>query len=653
MGHQEKPQANDSPTNLVHLGGEGQGSFDVEDEEEEGRTRTDVGAQQRPAKQFRDEDNGSSVTFTTPELVEQFRTEQFLCDKSLLGNKPSQLKNDKEEEGRTRTEVCAQQGPAKRCRGEDNGSSGNFISPELVEQFRIKQFLYDKSLWGNKPTRLSSGEFFSANLTGNEAGGSKLIVERAFSCSDVDDNDAAYHLLGAQLFNSLSRNKQGMLLGYMNETVKRMQQTDYKATFVSTLAEVRAKYTEGASSIMQNLPLPCPRRVEGSGYSVVPLENSLNYIMGKGYQLRTLRLDRNEDWFNDDGIYHNEFLQEVHQHLITLRSEGKVPSDLRVIFVIAWSDGFEKNILVKTKDSSLQLFTVWFVPEDGHSDVTKYTAPYALGYKDEDHEHILGMMLSEIAGLQEVTMRFSAHEGKIVPVSVYKMTVSNDYVERCENTHILQNGISSKWWGFASMFTEEVPSCSECRKIRENAVIGCCGQDCKKSDSKYPCNKCADWWANIDETDDNNKAGWYPKPDEFPRGKDCDAEGPVAPEGRELNNCDFLKPCKISFSFLAQAIHFANYHYIRPGGWTKRQFRCYLKHCCVSNKLVERLLVDLDDLNLKGGESLTALCDSVSLPFVLQNFEELCVEIKDFNETPMHLMFLGVFKHYITQIVPR
>ena len=73
----------------------------------------------------------------------------------------------------------------------------------------------------------------------------------------------------------------------------------------------------------------------------------------------------------------------------------------------------------------------------------------------------------------------------------------------------------------------------------------------------------------------------------------------------------------------------------------------------MSNKLVERLLVDLDDLNLKGGESLTALCNSVSLPFVLQNFEELCVEIKHFNETPMHLMFLGVFKHYITQIVPR
>jgi hypothetical protein len=303
VGHQEKPQANDSPTNLVHLGGEMQGSFDVEDEKEEGRTRTDVDTQQ---------------------------------------------------------------GPVKRLRGEDNGSSGNFISQEVVEQFLTKQFLCDKSLWGNESSRLSSGDYFCATLTGNEAEGSKLIVERAFPCSDADENDVEYHLLGAQLFNSLPRKKQGMMLGYVNETLKRMKRTDFRAPYVSTLSEVRSKYTEGANSIMQNLPLPCPHKVEGSGYSVVPLGNSLNYLMGKGYQLRTLRLDRNEDWFNDDGMYHNEFLQEVHQHLIA-QPEGKVPSDVRVIFVIGWSDGFEKNILVKTKDSSLQLFTVWFLPEYGHS----------------------------------------------------------------------------------------------------------------------------------------------------------------------------------------------------------------------------------------------------------------------------------------------
>ena len=46
-----------------------------------------------------------------------------------------------------------------------------------------------------------------------------------------------------------------------------------------------------------------------------------------------------------------------------------------------WSDGFQKNTLVKTKKTSLQLFTVYAVPPDGVQDFARYTIPFTLGKK--------------------------------------------------------------------------------------------------------------------------------------------------------------------------------------------------------------------------------------------------------------------------------
>ncbi len=61
-----------------------------------------------------------------------------------------------------------------------------------------------------------------------------------------------------------------------------------------------------------------------------------------------------------------------------------LPKNLRIHLLYIWSDGFQKNTLVKTKKTSLQLFTVHAVLPDGVRDVARYTIPFSLRKKQSD-----------------------------------------------------------------------------------------------------------------------------------------------------------------------------------------------------------------------------------------------------------------------------
>ena len=72
--------------------------------------------------------------------------------------------------------------------------------------------------------------------------------------------------------------------------------------------------------------------------------------------------------------------EHVYDKIIKLEN---IPENLRIHLLYIWSDGFQKNMLVKTKKTSLQLFIVYVVPPDGVRDIAKYTFPFALGKKQK------------------------------------------------------------------------------------------------------------------------------------------------------------------------------------------------------------------------------------------------------------------------------
>ncbi len=74
---------------------------------------------------------------------------------------------------------------------------------------------------------------------------------------------------------------------------------------------------------------------------------------------------------------------------------------LTVILTYIWSDGFQKNALVKTKKTLLQLFIVYTVPPDGVQDIARYTLSFALGTKQKDHHPQLIEILWQTKELQK------------------------------------------------------------------------------------------------------------------------------------------------------------------------------------------------------------------------------------------------------------
>ncbi len=60
-------------------------------------------------------------------------------------------------------------------------------------------------------------------------------------------------------------------------------------------------------------------------------------------------------------------------------------------------------MLVKTKKTFLQLFIVYVVPPDGVHDIAKYTFPFALGKKQEDHQVLLLEILQQTKELEQIT----------------------------------------------------------------------------------------------------------------------------------------------------------------------------------------------------------------------------------------------------------
>ena len=113
-------------------------------------------------------------------------------------------------------------------------------------------------------------------------------------------------------------------------------------------------------------------------FAIVSVENAVNHLLGHGIPLKTLKLNKSSDWKNSNECFHTLFHKEFYKKLQKLEH---LPENLFIHLLYIWSEGFQKNTLVKTKKTSLQLFAVCAVPPDGVRDIARYTFPFAFGKK--------------------------------------------------------------------------------------------------------------------------------------------------------------------------------------------------------------------------------------------------------------------------------
>jgi hypothetical protein len=96
--------------------------------------------------------------------------------------------------------------------------------------------------------------------------------------------------------------------------------------------------------------MPVPLAIVGGeafgNFAIVSVENAVNHLLGHGIPLKTLKLNKSNDWKNSNECFHTLFHKELYKKLQKLEH---LPENLRIHLLYIWSDGFQKNTLVKTK----------------------------------------------------------------------------------------------------------------------------------------------------------------------------------------------------------------------------------------------------------------------------------------------------------------
>jgi hypothetical protein len=85
-----------------------------------------------------------------------------------------------------------------------------------------------------------------------------------------------------------------MMEMYMKETIKRAQQDQ---PVILSHSDIRRSYTKGSTSIYRQMPVPL--EISGgkalSHSAIVCVENAVNHVLGHGFPLKTLKINKLSD----------------------------------------------------------------------------------------------------------------------------------------------------------------------------------------------------------------------------------------------------------------------------------------------------------------------------------------------------------------------
>jgi hypothetical protein len=131
----------------------------------------------------------------------------------------------------------------------------------------------------------------------------------------------------------------------MKETIKRVQ---HNQPVILSHPDFRRCYTEGLNSIYMNMPVPCG--ISGGeafdNFAIVLVKNTVNHLLGHCIPLKTLKLNNLSDWKNLSNCFHSLFHKDLYEKF---QKKKECPKKLLIHLLYIWSDGFQKNTLVKTK----------------------------------------------------------------------------------------------------------------------------------------------------------------------------------------------------------------------------------------------------------------------------------------------------------------
>ena len=501
-----------------------------------------------------------------------------------------------------------------------------------------------------------------------ESNGNKYLVSKAVGKHEKDfglmnDDEVDFQLCISKLVVSLTDKQQRGFASVLSRLTSLYIHKKNNSTYVpicnipTSKADLDRIYTRSGTSISKNLPTPDCRKLKEHSY--VSIKDCVaDFLMNNTESIVDI-----DDWHTelkdaDRYTYSRLVFDNRHSHyLIKKLSERKekykvnLPYPILPIFLFFWSEDFDPNRSIKSNRQSVWIKTCTIKCMSYDGEVIENTYPISVSKKECDHEEVQKEVQEEIKELSSGKFILIYSRSHNCPVYVhadvfcYKM----DQPERRSNLKLLAgNSNLHGRYGFLQDIKNKVGVIRSCIKCRESIMNEI--ENDKIDENGWRSNKCSvctNWMYDYES-------------ELLDYDIECDTEGL---EGEMRNGK--MKCRKISLDKMQSALEYAKNRLVHHG-WNSTKCTDFLNQHGFHTAVIKELLKKLCKLKAFGeaeigkdsnpelwGEMLEALkgnpedFDPMKRPSIWYESEDLDL----YPDIPMHLLFLGIVKTVIKEIV--
>ena len=437
--------------------------------------------------------------------------------------------------------------------------------------------------------------------------------------------EAKFHIDATHFCIGLSEYEQRRFASILNNICL----TKFVTTKIPTsFGEIKKYYINGKYSIFQNLP--CPKVIQIDNHACVRIDSVLDHVLAIGIELDLVRSSA----FKTIPIDNSDLLhtQQANKLLKETYSLHVDKCDPYVIFLELWSDDFQVNHTRKNRNSTW-LKTVTFCPPRNMTTSKKHTHAVCLGKKKQSHSYVNKWFNDQLEGLKQPTLRYVKQMDTHIPIVALVLVMTTDRPERCAINSVLgYTGNSTRRWLYSSLLDpSKLITCRRCYSRRISNMFD------NRTVNKR-CNTCA-YCCDLNFLS-SKPINSFQVPKGYPSKKH--ELSPTPPTGRDIaDTSSRLFPIKLSYLVLKQGLQFALFNFYTHV-WTKGETKVYLKLVGIPERVLEDVSANTSSQD-NSIENITQFLRDYTYP----SMWETCLDLEQFIETPMHLLFEGIVKSLI------
>lgn len=530
-------------------------------------------------------------------------------------------------------------------------------------------------------------------------GGLRYLVARTFQNSKLGYIDsermpsfveARWHIdafMQYQTMDEKQRQRQARITRTIMDYVQQQSGDFFRHTFIPEYKTLSKMYGKtGKQSLWNILPIPPVENLHGVSY-VSPV-HIFKYLVANAVPIDQIVFDR--DSKRRAECHHVGHVDECtktaqwHKELTTVCATQKAI----MVWGCDWKDGFGPS-RTKNNRGSVDAMTITFSPPKHLVNATANTFLVAVGLKRytkgwNEVAHRFRKAIRILCSPEKAIKAYHGEVQKVLPFLFKRYATITDKVERADTTCTIGSssdqhrcfgvagqiktpkckleeikgflreerlGVFESQWGWCDDFIDALtnnptgakfPACKNCRRKRLQK-LGVILPDIPTNRSNQTntvpvCSHCADWSQHSDKKGILN----FPKSKDFPSFyyDECPVQ---PPPGREVKEGADLPQVELSFDLMVQATRYAFWHASRPKKgdfWTKAATCEYLRTCGIGANIQTEIYAAAeaerghDDIDYKDKEGIGLF--KFPAPWISE------LSMKDYIETAMHLLFLGI-----------